>query len=459
MKEETQVQQEQTAEFEPENPQPQTEKEYMPMVRWIGLVAAILAVILFVSLTAMYTGISEKDLPQYTVTWAEQTLQPAGYNWSIPVTGKWLNHRLKQTVSDTPQQLQLVEESHPTLNVPEYTDAALTIQDQDGNTVFDGSGLEYQNFAFARDGIYTVTLTVSSTESTDDTRRAEGEYTYRFQFELQANPTLLVSSQRIAQGGTIGVRIKGALGDIAPTLQTEFADAVCTLYKGEWVAFLPIKYNQPAGEYEISATVNGQTVSQTVEVYVRQYRDLDTSTTDGTASIPYVGALPKSVDYLWQINDPDIYWEDSFIQPVQGKVLRDYGVHEYVDRLTPENAPSLTPEMIAEYNAGITSRQSVNVTFATQSGSELVAPAAGRVVYAGQLSGAGRTIVIEHGCGLKSLFYTVGRIDVNEGDFVTQGEQIGTVQGQVICEMRLYDTPISPWEIWRGSGGVYFAAE
>ena len=64
--------------------------------------------------------------------------------------------------------------------------------------------------------------------------------------------------------------------------------------------------------------------------------------------------------------------------------------------------------------------------------------------------------MIEHGCGVKSLFYLLGRRDVDEGDFVTQGQQIGTTQGHVICEMRVGDIPVNPWDAWRGAGGLFF---
>ena len=105
-------------------------------------------------------------------------------------------------------------------------------------------------------------------------------------------------------------------------------------------------------------------------------------------------------------------------------------------------------------NEAIAPRRSVNVTMAVTPGKKVLAPAAGRVVYAGTTSGGGRTVVIEHGCGLKSILYLLGRIDVSEGEYVAQNDVLGTTQGHIICEMRLYDIPISPWEAWRGQGAL-----
>ncbi len=428
------------------------------LLRWIVLVAVLLALLVGGALFTLYRGVSVEDLPQYTVTWAGQTLEASGYDWAVPVTGRFLDRHFHKPVSDTPQTLELVEESHPQLVLPEYTSAQMTITDADGNTLFEGSAADYADFSFDQNGTYTVTLTLTRTPAEGESRQAEGSYTYHFTFPMQAKPTLTLSAQGVAQGSVIGVRLTGVLGDLPPTLTSELAQLPFTQYQGEWIAFLPVDYNQMAGEYEVSATVNGQTVTETVNVYGRQRRELDTYTIDGTSAIPYVGRLPDNMDFLWEINDPDIYWTGSFIQPVQGKIARDYAVLEYTDRLDPADPlnAAIPPELIADYNANIAPRRSINVTLTTPVGSEVVAPAAGRVVYAATNGSLGRVVVIEHGCGVKSLFYLLGRRDVDEGDFVTQGQQIGTTQGHVICEMRVGDIPVNPWDAWRGSGGLFF---
>ncbi len=423
------------------------------LLRWIVLVAVLLALLLGGTFFSMYRNVSLNSLPQYEVSWAGQALDAAGYDWSVPVMG-FLHRDFSKKPGSSWQDLELVSESHPELALPEYTTAQLTIQNEAGETLFEGDAAAYNDFHFSENGAYSATLTVSSPESTG----AQGSYTYQFNFQLEAQPRLVLSGTGVTQGSVIGVRLEGVLGDMVPALTTELAEIPFTQYQGEWVAFVPVDYNQMAGEYAISATVNGQTVTETVQVYGRQRRELDTYTIDGTSAIPYVGALPKNMDFLWEINDPDIYWDGSFIQPVEGKILRDYAVLEYTDRLDPTDPlnAAIPLDQIAAYNANIAPRRSINVTLATTSGSAVVAPAAGRVVYAETNGSLGRVVVIEHGCGVKSLFYLLGRRDVDEGDFVTQGQQIGTTQGHVICEMRVGDIPVNPWDAWRGTGGLFF---
>ena len=424
------------------------------LLRWIVLVAVLLALILGGTFFSMYRSVSLNSLPQYDVSWAGQTLEAAGYDWSVPVMG-FLHRDFSKKPGSSWQDLEPVSESHPSLELPEYTTALLTIENEAGETLFEGDTTAYNEFHFSENGAYSVTLTVTSPETTG---AAQGSYTYQFNFQLEAQPRLVLSATGVAQGSVIGVRLEGVLGDMVPSLTTELAELPFTLYQGEWGAFVPVDYNQMAGSYDISATVNGQTVTETVQVYGRQRRELDTYTIDGTSAIPYVGALPGNMDFLWGINDPDIYWDGPFIQPVQGKILRDYAVLEYTDRLDPTDPlnAAIPLDQIAAYNANIAPRRSINVTLETTSGSAVVAPAAGRVVYAQTNGSLGRVVVIEHGCGVKSLFYLLGRRDVDEGDFVTQGQQIGTTQGHVICEMRVGDIPVNPWDAWRGAGGLFF---
>lgn len=60
-------------------------------------------------------------------------------------------------------------------------------------------------------------------------------------------------------------------------------------------------------------------------------------------------------------------------------------------------------------------------------GTEVVATKAGTVIIAGWVSGFGKTVIIDHGDGVTSLYGHNSKLVVNTGDIVTQG--------QVICEI------------------------
>ena len=91
----------------------------------------------------------------------------------------------------------------------------------------------------------------------------------------------------------------------------------------------------------------------------------------------------------------------------------------------------------------------------TRWGDTIISPADGRVLLAGDLGGtAGNTIVIEHGCGVKTIFFGLGSVGVKAGDMVEQGESIGTTVTRTIVEVRVGDVAVEPLSILRGENAA-----
>lgn len=322
--------------------------------------------------------------------------------------------------------------------------------------VFSGDGAAFASFVFAENGSYDATLTLSQGEVSEaDPSEAVGHYTYHFRFTLTAKPEASLSTEVLTEGSVLGLRVTGLTGDLAPWVSSELGGASFVRRGDAWVAYLAAPESFLAGEYVLKLTYGEQSEEIPIRAAYRQTQELDTFTIDGTAAIPYLGAAPANIQPLFAIADPEIYWADTgFIQPVQGHPVRNYAVIEYTDRIVDPVLLAADPAL-AEYNKTIPGRRSNNVTFATRPGAEIVAPADGRVVFTGLAAGS-RCVVIEHGCGLKSLFYLLARIDVSEGDYVQQGQLLGTAQGHTICEVRLGEAPINPWEVWGNYGGLSF---
>jgi len=69
--------------------------------------------------------------------------------------------------------------------------------------------------------------------------------------------------------------------------------------------------------------------------------------------------------------------------------------------------------------------RSRGITVATQPGAQLVAPASGRIAFAGPYRGYGQIIIIDHGNGWSSLLANLSRLSVSTGQAVTQGAPVG----------------------------------
>ncbi len=422
---------------------------------WLLLVAVIVVLLVSGVETLLYRSITPEDLPAWTPRFGGQELVCTESKWFVPLAGRYLGRTFAEEAQPA-QPLPEVLASIPALDVPAAAKSSFTLRDADGTVLFEDTAQKFRDFSFETDGDYTATLVLESTDGFRQTNSAPtGHYTYDFKFTLRCRPQLTLSTDTAVQGSVVGVRLSGILGDIPPMIQCDLApEATFTRQGQDWVCFLPVNYNQPGGEYLIKTKSGSETAEATVQVRGRSKVEIDSYTLDGTAAIPYIGKAPKKLEPLFSIADPDIYWNGAFTQPISGRVVRDYAVTEHIDRLDPVLLAE-HPEL-ALLNLFARSRRSTNVTMAVTPGRKVVAPAAGRVVFAGVMHGGGRTVVIEHGCALKSIVYLLGRIDVSEGDHVAQGDVIGTTQGHVCCEMRLYDVPISPWEVWRGHGGLFF---
>jgi septal ring factor EnvC (AmiA/AmiB activator) len=87
------------------------------------------------------------------------------------------------------------------------------------------------------------------------------------------------------------------------------------------------------------------------------------------------------------------------------------------------------------------------LTIAPRPGAQVVAPAAGRVVFAAPYRGYGRIVIIEHSAGWSSLVTGLARTDVAVGDRVVAGSPLGIApqaDPEITLELRRAGAPVNP---------------
>jgi murein DD-endopeptidase MepM/ murein hydrolase activator NlpD len=116
---------------------------------------------------------------------------------------------------------------------------------------------------------------------------------------------------------------------------------------------------------------------------------------------------------------PIKYWEGTFIGPdsdyqqgMDTPYVRDI-TSPFGNRRTYNNDPTVTFHTGVDFGGGI------NLP--------IVAPAAGKVVFAGPLDVRGNATFIDHGLGVYSAYFHQSEIDVKVGDMVQKGQKIGVV--------------------------------
>lgn len=93
--------------------------------------------------------------------------------------------------------------------------------------------------------------------------------------------------------------------------------------------------------------------------------------------------------------------------------------------------------------AGVHAR---GLTFETKVGASVVAPRAGKIIYAGRFRSYGNIVIIDHGKGWTSVITNLGPMDVGFGDQVRMGDRIGragTVSEHVTVELRRDNRPVA----------------
>jgi murein DD-endopeptidase MepM/ murein hydrolase activator NlpD len=102
--------------------------------------------------------------------------------------------------------------------------------------------------------------------------------------------------------------------------------------------------------------------------------------------------------------NPEKFWADKFIFPVNGTVSMVFGTREYVNR----------------QKRG----QHRGLDLAVKTGTKVMAANAGKVVLVKKLSTFGGTMVIDHGQGINSLYFHLSKFLCQVGDEVGRGDII-----------------------------------
>jgi len=168
---------------------------------------------------------------------------------------------------------------------------------------------------------------------------------------------------------------------------------------------------------------------------------LKSSAMSGVASM----GIAASYDHFGTLSTSD--WERlaaaPSLWPVEGAVTSSFG-----ERMDPFNGEGA-------FHTG--------VDISTSYGTPIIAPADGMVKSADFVNGYGRTVMLDHGHGISTLFGHLSGFAVTGGEYVRRGEVIGYVGSSgrstgahLHYEVRIHDTPVNPHKylrtIWARSG-------
>ena len=423
---------------------------------WVLGVLVGVAVLLAAVMGVSYSCTTEGSKPASAVQFGGAELEPNGDCWQVPLIGGKLDKVFNTPATLTVQKLGTLYDAHPAITLPDWASyTTLTIQTDAGSIVYAGSVSDYADFLFPANGDYKAELTVWRVPAGGMATQFEGGsngalrknlglerpakptgwYRYSFRFTLQASASVELSAERVEQGGVVGVRISGMTGDAAPTIETDLGNVQCVRAAEGWRAYIPAAYNAYSGAHEVNITVNGTTETRSIIVLPKDFGTAETEAETATEA-----ANTEFRNAIWGLYEQparEKLWSGGFVSPAENSMtLVDFGQVKVIN--------------------GQQGSRSNSTKLYTIPGEPCRAPANGVVVLAKNLALTGNTVVIDHGCGMRSYLYGLQALDVSAGQTVERGQSVGVLGEELTMDFKLGSKSINPWPLFQTSGGLFW---
>ncbi len=372
---------------------------------------------------------------------SSENVLPSDISWKyIGISGAFVEGDVSKT------------EDKPTCNVsgglqlsfsiaPDYLYAI--IKDKSGETVFDDLYENIDPLLFADNTVYDVKLTAKWYQSQDKSNY--GEATYSFTADVQSPAVFYMSENSVVRYGDFV--IVSAKNIVDPSLITFSsmpaisAEPVFFEYGGYYHAMIPFslkdeKTNNKALNYTF--TFKYGDVSQDIAVkleqraYGKDSQNIPKETVEELRNEATIEAFNSAVAPFLGANEKKLYWmtDNKIIDPTTRKIRSGFGIDIILSSVN-------------------TVYEHEGVNYYVKDGDTVKACLPGKVVYVGDTTLSGRTVIIEHGGGLKSLYAHLSSASVSVGEEVGKGSVIGIVGSTGFCTgttlhfgLYVYDTPV-----------------
>ncbi len=221
--------------------------------------------------------------------------------------------------------------------------------------------------------------------------------------------SLRVEPPSVAVGGLVVVRT-----DASPSSGT-FDGSRLRFFTvdGKSLALIGVDLDRSPGRYPIEIEArDGSRLRASLEVLPRHFAEERLTVPKSyvepdPATLARIEREQRLMAALWDRTAAEPYWRGSFLPPADGSPGSVFGLRRFF------NGEPRSP------HAG--------VDFRAPEGTPVRASNRGRVVLARDLFFTGNTLVIDHGCGLFTLYVHLSELGVQRGAWVERGQEIGKV--------------------------------
>ena len=197
----------------------------------------------------------------------------------------------------------------------------------------------------------------------------------------------------------------------------------------------PGGYNASAGAHEVTFTVGGETVTKNITVIPKDFGTVEVEA--GPEASEEANAEFRNIVWpLYEQPAREKLWSGGFVCPAENYMtLVDFGQ--------------------VKVTGGKQGSKSNSTKLYTIPGEPCRAPAAGVVVLTKYLALTGNTVVIDHGCGLRSYLYGLDTLSVSAGPERRAGADCGRAGRGDDDGFQARQQERDPWPLFQTSGGLF----
>lgn len=319
----------------------------------------------------------------------------------------------------------------------------VTMKDTAGNTVHEDVLSKIDPSLFADNAVYDVTVIAKWYETEERTNY--GEATYQFKANVLSPAVFYINTNETEYGNFVIISAKNIVDPSQIRFSSEpaiYFDPVFFEYGGYYHALVPFsmdceELNDAVSEYNFRLSYGA--VDQLLKLNVSQrkigkaYQSTSLSKIQAYRNATTLAAFDSTMAEPFGNKLNDLYWmkTNMVTLPVFGRNVKvGYGLQIILEKAKE-------------------SYRHEGVNYKVQANDAVLACLPGKVVYVGETTLSGNTVVIDHGGGLKSLYAHMSSMAATEGDIVEQGQIIGIVGSTGFCDGRslhfglyVFDVPV-----------------
>ncbi len=211
--------------------------------------------------------------------------------------------------------------------------------------------------------------------------------------------------------GGVAIVPLAAAGAQKPQARLGDLPVLVTANHHEWYAVVGLPLDMAPGSHDLSVTINGETKALPFEVKPKQYPEQHLVLKDKSKVELSPEDQARAQREMAELQELKRHWRDAedtdlaFMMPVKGRLASRFGLRRFFN-----GEPRLP-------HAGL--------DVAVPAGTPIKASAHGIVLAVGEYFFNGKTVFIDHGNGLITMYCHLSQIDVQAGEVIRKGQVLG----------------------------------